>query len=69
MPKAQRSNGAKNNTSNPAKDHVVLNGDARVLYEESRAKSARKHQSLTESIRASQCLSKEDLGMRINTRD
>jgi len=69
MPKTQKSTGAKNKTSSPAKAHVMLRGEARVLYEKFRQESGKAHKDLIEAIRASQCLSKEDFDIRINTRD
>ena len=52
-----------------AKALVVLSGEARALYEKSLEKWDKKLKPLTDSIRASQCLSKEDFDIRINTRD
>jgi hypothetical protein len=69
MPKAKKLTGSKNNTSTPAKAHVILKGEARALYERFRDESGKTHKDLTEAIRASQTLSKEDFDIRINTRD
>jgi hypothetical protein len=64
MPRPQK----KTRTS-PAKAHTVLKGEAREVYEKSRASSIKRHKPLIETIRASQLLSKEDFKLRINTRD
>ncbi len=69
MRKSQKQRNNKSRAVTPVKAHVVLTGEARELYRKSRERSERKHQLLTESIRASQCLSKEDFDIRINTRD
>jgi hypothetical protein len=69
MPRNQRSRSNRSSTSAKAKALVVLHGDARVRYERSVAKWDKKHKALRDSIRASQCLSKEDFDIRINTRD
>lgn len=52
-----------------AKALISLNGEARKLYEKSLDKWDKKLKPLTDSIRGSQLLSKEDFDIRINTRD
>jgi|GEM_PF-6166097 len=69
MPKTQRPRRNRTVSHARAKTLVVLRGEARALYKKSLDKWDQKLKPLTESIRASQCLSKEDLDIRINTRD
>jgi len=66
MPRPQSQ---KKTRTSPAKAHIVLKGEAREVYEKSRARSIKRHKPLIETIRASQFLSKEDFKLRINTRD
>ncbi len=69
MPKTQKSRRNRTVSHARAKALVVLSGETRALYKKSLDKWDRKLKPLTDSIRASQCLSKEDLDIRINTRD
>jgi hypothetical protein len=69
MPKTQKSRRNRTVSHARAKALVVLSGDERALYKKSLAKWDRKLKPLTDSIRAAQTLSKEDLDIRINTRD
>jgi len=69
MPKTQKSRKDRTVSHTRAKALVVLRGETRAQYKKSLVKWDRKLKPLTDSIRAAQCLSKEDLDIRINTRD
>ena len=69
MPKTQKSRRNRTVGHATAKALVVLSGEERALYKKSLIKWDRKLKPLTDSIRAAQTVSKEDLEIRINTRD
>ena len=69
MSKTQKSRRNRTVSQARAKALVVLTGEERALYRKSLIKWDRKLKPLTDSIRAAQTVSKEDLDIRINTRD
>lgn len=69
MSKTQKSRRNRTVSQARTKALVVLSGEERALYKKSLIKWDRKLKPLTDSIRAAQTVSKEDLDIRINTRD